>query len=231
MRRFAISDIHGCARSFEALLDKIAFSSEDELFLLGDYIDRGPDSKGVIDLILRLKEEGHRLHCLLGNHEELMLETLGGLTEPFITWLYNGGGMTMESFGLRPTGYPHDIPDLYIRFLKQLEWHAETEGYILVHAGLDLRAADPLEAAQAMLWIRDWREKADPAWLQGRVVVHGHTPIPQPMIEQQLKGLETIPVLDIDAGCVFNNHYLNQLCAFELDNRRLYFQKNIDTDG
>ena len=70
MRRFAISDIHGCARTFEALLDRIAFTSQDELYLLGDYIDRGGDSKGVLDLIFRFQKEGYAVQCLLGNHEQ-----------------------------------------------------------------------------------------------------------------------------------------------------------------
>ena len=70
MHRFAISDIHGCAKTFEALLDRIALSTQGELYLLGDYLDRGPDSKGVLDLIFRLQREGYAVHCLRGNHEQ-----------------------------------------------------------------------------------------------------------------------------------------------------------------
>ena len=66
MRKFAISDIHGCLKSFEALLDKIQLSTSDELYILGDYIDRGPDSKGVIDYIWKLEQEGYAVKCLRG---------------------------------------------------------------------------------------------------------------------------------------------------------------------
>ena len=70
MNKFAISDIHGCAKNFKALLDRISLSLGDELYLLGDYIDRGPDSKGVIDHVWQLQKTGHTVHCLCGNHEQ-----------------------------------------------------------------------------------------------------------------------------------------------------------------
>lgn len=231
MRRLAISDIHGCALTLKALLEQVGFSRDDELFLLGDYIDRGPDSKGVIDLILSLKEQGHRLHCLLGNHEALMLSAMGGLANEHQVWLDNGGEATMRSFGLGPAASPRLIPQPYRDFLGRLEWYYETDGYILVHAGLDFRAARPLEAGPAMIWSRSWYSQIDLEWLQGRVVVHGHTPTPRPLIVKQLKKLDVVPALDIDAGCVFKGNYFKYLCAFDLDSRQLYFQKNIETDA
>ncbi|MCB0561215.1 MAG: serine/threonine protein phosphatase [Lewinellaceae bacterium] len=231
MRRFAISDIHGCVRTLEALLEQIAFSSADELFLLGDYIDRGPDSKGVIDLILKLKAEGYRLHCLRGNHEALLLNSIGGLTEDHELWLQNGGDMTMSSFGLSSIDSLHLISPKYTEFLNQLEWYFETEGYILAHAGLDFRTAQPLEARQALIWIRNWYEQINREWLKGRIIVHGHTPVPRPLIVNQLKKLDKVPALDIDAGCVFKGNYFKYLCAFDLDNRQLNFQENIETDA
>ncbi|MCB9266626.1 MAG: serine/threonine protein phosphatase [Lewinellaceae bacterium] len=230
MKRYAVSDIHGCVRTFEALLDTIALSTDDRLFLLGDYIDRGPGSKEVIDLILKLKEEGYQVHCLLGNHESLLLNALGGLVADQHLWLNNGGGATLKSFGLSSAASPHLIPEKYINFLEQLEWYFETEGYILVHAGLDFRMADPLEGRNPLIWIRNWYENINREWLQGRVVVHGHTPAPRPMIEKQLKRLDRVPALDIDAGCVFNSNFFRHLCAFDLDGRQLYFQTNIDAN-
>ena len=74
MSKYAISDIHGCIATFKTLLDKIKFSKEDELYLLGDYIDRGPDSKGVIDHIWYLQKSGYQVHCLRGNHENMLLQ-------------------------------------------------------------------------------------------------------------------------------------------------------------
>ena len=82
-----------------------------------------------------------------------------------------------------------------------------------------------------MLWIRDWYEKIEREWLKDRVIVHGHTPIPRPLIVKQLKKLDILPALDIDAGCVFKGNYLKYLCAFDLDNRQLFFQENIETNA
>ena len=101
MHKYAISDIHGCSETFNALLEKIGLNKSDELYLLGDYIDRGPDSRGVIDTILRLQEEGYQIHCLRGNHEQ-MLEDQLHYPNFHLDWLANGGVRTLESFG-KPT--------------------------------------------------------------------------------------------------------------------------------
>ncbi len=231
MKKFAISDIHGCVKTFEALLDKIALGTEDELYLLGDYIDRGPDSKAVIDTILRLKEEGHQLHCLRGNHEELLLQSLGGHRDYYQTWLHNGGDETLRSFGLSDCDNLHRIPEKYLDFFEGLDWYFNLDEYLLVHAGLDFTAASPLESTNALIWIRDWYGQIDREWLGDKSIVHGHTPKPRPLIEKQLKKMEKLPVLDIDAGCVFNSLYFKHLCAFDLTNRELFFQKNIDHNG
>jgi len=78
MRQFAIADIHGHLKTFKALLREINFTVFDELFLLGDFIDRGPDSKGVIDYIEELKQTGYTVYCLRGNHEQLCLDAAPG---------------------------------------------------------------------------------------------------------------------------------------------------------
>lgn len=96
MRRFAISDIHGCLRSFRALLEEINFSKEDTLYLLGDYIDRGPDSKGVIDHIWKLQKEGYTVHCLRGNHEQMLLNEISSPNNYF-----DGESETLRSFGVK----------------------------------------------------------------------------------------------------------------------------------
>ena len=96
MRRFAISDIHGCIKTFKTLVDRIEFSKEDTLYLLGDYIDRGPDSKGVIDHIWKIQEEGYRVHCLRGNHEQMLLEELKN-----IKFWYQGEPAMLKSFNAK----------------------------------------------------------------------------------------------------------------------------------
>ena len=229
MRKFAISDIHGCRKSFEALLDKIAFAQSDELYLLGDYIDRGPDSKGVIDFIWRLQESDYQVYCLKGNHEELMLTAFEDDEDYKMNhWLMNGGVPTIQSF-VTEDGKP-DIPDAYFKFAESLEYYFEVDEFILVHAGLNFKIPNPLTDEVSMLWIRDWYERIDQKWLGDRVIVHGHTPIAKEEIESQFVKLKKMPALDIDAGCVYAGKRpgMGYLCAFDLSDRVLHFQKNVE---
>ena len=218
-RKFAISDIHGCRKTFEALLDKVAFSSSDELYLLGDYIDRGPDSKGVIDFIWKLKSENHSVHCLRGNHEEMLLSEIksDGI------WLRNDA--TMKSFGVTSVV---DIPKIYRDFLASLHWYLEVDEYLLVHAGLNFRSPQPLSDNFELVWIRNWYDDIDHDWLNGRIIVHGHTPQHRTTIWRSVNYLDAVPAIPIDNGCVFEKIGWGHLCAFELTERKLEFQPCVD---
>lgn len=227
MPQFAISDIHGCAKTFDALLNEIQFSPSDELYLLGDYIDRGPDSKGVIDRILQLQQDGYQVHCLMGNHEQMVLEACmphGEVSHD--TWIHNGGMATLESFGLTKDSPPTLIPNPYLEFFTNLRLYLETNGYLLVHAGINFQGTDPLDDAFGLLWIRDFYDTIDYNWLDGRVIIHGHTPRAAAMIKFQLKNLPRLSVLNIDAGCVFERNGRDSLCAFNMTDRTLTFMKN-----
>ena len=116
-KKFAISDIHGCNITFNALLEKIDLQKTDELYLLGDYVDRGPNSKGVIDTILELQSEGFFVKCLKGNHEDAMIKSLHD-TDMLYNWFHWGGIQTLESFGTR---FLDRIEDKYWDFLNNLE--------------------------------------------------------------------------------------------------------------
>lgn len=225
MRQFAISDIHGCIDTFRALLYKIEFSKEDELYLLGDYIDRGPDSKGVIDHIFKLRKEGYTVHCLLGNHEKMMLDARFGMQHSRL-WLRNGGAITLNSF--KAIDF-HDISDKYWDFLKELPYYIEIEGYILVHAALDFKSDDPFGDKNTLIWGRRWHDDIDKNWLGKRYIVHGHTPTPMEDIKGMFSVLPQFQALNIDAGCfAVHRSYQGQLCAFDMTNKELIFQKNID---
>ena len=218
MPRYAISDIHGCHQTFLHLLDQLDFSQADELFLLGDFIDRGPDSYGLIQTIFRLQDTGYRVHCLRGNHEQMMLDALDSEDDAtYQRWLRNGGAATVRSIRNRDA-------DRLLRWMDQLPHYLETEDYLFVHAGLDFSAPDPLQNTKALLWERHWHHDIDYRWLGERTIVHGHTPIPRSQIEQMLERLPRRRVLDIDAGCAFTQHQkFGQLCAFHLDARTLTF--------
>lgn len=222
MRKFAISDIHGCLKSFEALLDKIQLSTSDELYILGDYIDRCPNSKGVIDSIWKLKQEGYTVKCLPGNHEQMLLNILDEASHPYDP----GDEQLLDSFGVN---HAMRIPEKYIEWCRQLPYFFEVDEYLLVHAGFDFNGADPLADTHAMMWIRNWRADIDRQWLDGRIVVHGHTPTPRPAIEMYLQTVEYTPEIVIDNGCVYYQRHaqLGSLCALDLGKRELFFQEYV----
>ncbi len=224
MKRYAISDIHGCSQSFAALLHKIGLSKTDELYLLGDYIDRGPDSKGVFDTIMELQKNGYQVHCLRGNHEQLLLDARHD-PRAYKTWYLHGGKETLASFGCDA---PHEFPQRYLDFMDQLDYYFLLDQCILVHAGLNFTAPDPLADTHSMMWIRRWYDNIDRAWLGDRRIVHGHTPTARRQIELQLAAVKTLPVVVIDNGCVYNRVGTGQLCALDLDDWTLTFQPRID---
>ncbi len=226
-RRICISDIHGCNRSFRALLEQLAPTEDDTIYLLGDYVDRGPDSKGVIDTIFKLRNEGFRVVCLMGNHEKMMLDAMGGHYSVARSWLMYGGLETTMSFNL--TDF-NQIPEKYITFMDGLERsHVTDEGEILVHAGLNFGNLNPMQDKSAMMWERDWYNLIDYHWLGKRIIVHGHTPTNRDKIEKMLENLEENRYLDIDAGCCYKSREgLGHLCAFDMTSRELIFQPNID---
>lgn len=224
MRKIAISDIHGCNNTFQALLEQIDLQKADELYLLGDYIDRGPDSKGVFDTIFQLIKDGYQVKCLKGNHEDRMEAS----KDDFPTlreWRSWGGKQTMSSFGVKDL---NNVPQPYWDFINQLQFHAEVDEYILAHAGLNF-IGDPLENQYSLLWIRNWYQNINYEWLGNRVIVHGHTPTTETKIRENLANLENWQYLDIDCGCFYVlEPDMGKLCAFDMTNRKLYFEKNID---
>jgi serine/threonine protein phosphatase 1 len=220
-RRFAITDIHGCRATFEAILREINLQRMDTLYLLGDYIDRGPDGKGVLDLMLNLSRDGYDLQPLRGNHEQLLLDALDD-QEAFKVWKGNGGYATLKEFGV---DHPKHLSKRYLDFLKSLELMHLLNDYVLVHAGLDFRKNDPIhETAQAdLLWARDFR--CDPSALSGRTLVTGHTLACLSEIHQSL----TTHHIKIDNGCYSKGHLgFGALVALDLDTRAIVVVKNRD---
>ena len=213
---FAIGDIHGCCKTFKKLLlEEIGIQQSDKIYCIGDYIDRGNDSKGVIDFIINLRMEGYYIYTLRGNHEQMMLEP-----ERLDQWLENGGGETLKSFGISSVS---ELPHKYLAFLKQTEFFIETDKYIFVHAGLNFRIDNPFTDKEAMIWIRD--EYFDKTKINNKILIHGHTPIP---FESMYKQLNTNKI-NIDGGCVYNNKPgFGNLIALSLPNTKLIPLRNID---
>lgn len=216
--RWAISDIHGCNRTFKKLLSEIG--NYEHLYLLGDYIDRGPDSAGVLDTIMSLP----RTTALMGNHELMLLDAIKGSPEYLDDFLYNGGKNTLKSFGVSDI---HDIPSKYISWISRLKPILKLEDYILVHGGLDFKAKDPFSMStqniSEMLWNRgeDYHTKK----ALGKRIIVGHDPKDLKFIKQSAHGKRVF----IDGGCVYSSRGLNHLVAFNMDTNDLIFQKNIES--
>jgi serine/threonine protein phosphatase 1 len=223
-RSFAITDIHGCAATFKMLVeDIICLTASDKLYLLGDYIDRGPDSKGVLDYIMYLRNNGFQTFALRGNHEEMLLRAYE--SEQYLElWMKNGGMSTLKSFNAFSI---HEIPDNYIRFLKDLPFYCITDSFVMVHAGLNFSCEDPMQDEESMLWLRNF--EVDTTRTGGRGIIHGHTPISLVKIHDSIHQYSSKHKINLDNGCVFGKHDIfGHLCALELENFRIYCQSNVE---
>ncbi len=173
MNRYAIGDIHGGLQTFLALIRRIAPRRDDRIYLLGDYIDRGPDSRGVLDAIIRMQEAGCDLRPILGNHDDMLLKNITGIHDEFSWyWMEGWGKNTLKSFGLERVG---EVPERYLNLLESMPLcHREGE-FFLVHAGLDMTKDDPLteSAAVRMLW-GEAAYMGDSGKLGKAVLVTGH---------------------------------------------------------
>ena len=173
-RLLAVGDIHGCLAPLERLLGEVCPRAEDRVVFLGDYIDRGPDSAGVVELLLSFAAKHPQTIFLRGNHEQMLLGFLSD-RDP-LAFLANGGSRVLL------VDLDHQLLDYW-----------ETSEYIFVHAGLrpgvPLAEQDPLD----LLWIRDDFLSSPAGW--GKTVVYGHTPLHEPLLTAERIGLDT--------GCVY----------------------------
>lgn len=167
---YAFSDIHGCLRSLDTILAQLPLTAEDHLIFLGDYIDRGADSKGVIDRVLELKRE-YQVTCLMGNHEEKMLLSRVYDFE-YSEWIKHWDAQeTMDSYGARTI---EDIPEGHWEFLRLLSSSHEEENHIYVHANVEHDLPLSGQSAYALT-----HKKLKPAEAlphhSGKTVICGHT--------------------------------------------------------
>lgn len=209
-RTFAIGDLHGCLGHLEALLARISYRpGEDRLIFLGDYVDRGPDSAGVVERLLALRGESPQVVCLMGNHERMFLDFVDGRRAAL--FLANGGRETLASYKRRSgrwqrfTGHA-ELPDDHLAFLRDLPLIHLTPTHLFVHAGL--RPGIPLEAQteEDLLWIREPFFTV-PVEID-RTVVFGHSPMVTPFCEAKRVGIDT-------GAC-----YGGPLTAYEVETQR-----------
>jgi serine/threonine protein phosphatase 1 len=195
MITYVIGDLHGMSSQFRRLLDMIDMHSrgkEDErrIICVGDYIDRGPDSKGVLDILRQHPE----IIALRGNHEDMLLKWYDGVWSGDI-FLSNGGVATMHSFGIHPSQI-EDFPRDYIEFIRKLPVWFKDEHRVYVHAGIN-----PFRDEQMMediLWIREPFLNYTGKFF--KYVVHGHTPTSNGEVDIRDNRA------NVDSGGVFGGH-------------------------
>ena len=225
-RTLVIGDIHGCSETFKRLLDVVGLRRTDTLYLLGDLVDRGPDSRGVVDTILRYQQDGFDIRTIRGNHELMcLLAERTGVFEDLLVWLENGGNATLKSYGVE---HPKDIPSDHLAFLDGLPYYRMTSQYLFVHAGLDFSLGEPLSATgrTAMLWTR--KDKVNSRKIGGRILVTGHTTQTLDVIRRSLSTKH----IRADNGCClgpeFSGNGKGNLVAVNLDTGELIVQPCID---
>lgn len=169
-RTIVIGDIHGCLKAFDTVLQAVDLRTDDTLVTIGDYVDRGPDSRGVIERLIALQDQVN-LVALLGNHEEMMLNALTKQSQPF-SWFMHGGARTMESYGFE--GDLSVVPQAHVDFLKGLKPYFETDTHFFVHANYDPRVALSEQPPQLLRWIK-LTERMPGPHQSGKKAVVGHT--------------------------------------------------------
>lgn len=215
-RIFAIGDIHGCFESFRELVEnKIHFHVSDKLVLLGDYIDRGNQSKAVVDYIIKLQDKGFDIIPLMGNHESMLLDAIEN-GKRLSLWIYNGGSKTLESFSIKSL---KDLDHIYIDFFKSLPFYYSYKNFLFVHAGFNDETDNPFGDQYSMIW---WcREKYLNPALIDKTIIHGHCLVTVTNCKERVQANHQ--VIDIDTGCVFSDMVgYGRLTALELNTMQLY---------
>lgn len=202
MRKIAISDIHGHLKTFNKSLEIINFTKADQLFILGDLVGRGPDQAGLLDAIINLQNDEYNIICLMGNHEN---------------WLLND-----VFYGRKK------LHEKYLNFIKSMEFFHEAENFILVHAGFNLSKPFPPNDKKSMIEIFGWENSAvKNKWVGDRTVIYGHNVKLKSQIIQSIENNDQY--IGIDNGVfVKTNDEKGSLCSYDFTSNKIYFQNCID---
>jgi len=217
-RQLVIPDIHGCTKTFEALFSKINPTKQDQIFLLGDYVTKGPDSKGLLEVLISLRSQ-FDVHFLLGNHDLELLD-----------YFKTGDGHMKALLHSLNCDDFFEISDQekekYLNFLESLYYYFILDDFILVHAGLNFSLQNPFLGLEDILNIRDYYYDGKKA--QNKTIVHGHVASPFSKINEAISGYKKI--IPLDNGAVNKGHKEEQgyLLCLNLETYELVKQENVD---
>lgn len=236
MRHYAVGDIHGCYHTLLDLMNKLPLESQDKLIFLGDYIDRGPHSKQVVDYVRGITGPDTNNIALLGNHEKMCIDSYRGSGYWGSTWMDNGGRETIDSYDTRTDEqkrkpsmaldmeayheWKEHLPRVsqeHIEWMASLPLFYETDEYYFVHAGIDPEEELEYQCEQDLLWIRG--EFINYAMRLPKRVVFGHTPFEKAQVLSNKIG--------IDTGCVYGN----KLTAICIETGTLFQAEHNDKDN
>jgi len=237
-KRWVIPDVHGYVNTLKSLVGEIIRPlRSDALYFLGDYVDRGPDSKGVIDFIRSLEKDKYNVTALKGNHEDFMVDLYEAEIKSRNAWWHNfanrkhkswlevGGKPTLASFGV---SHVKQVPYEYIEWMKNLSYYVELDEFVLVHAGLNFKNEDPFEDKRSMLWLRDY--PIIPEKIGGRRIIHGHVPVNMELITLAVKN-RFYKFIDLDNGpYITGREGFGNMVALELNSMEMVIQYNMDMD-
>ena len=227
-RRLVVGDIHGCAQTMRALLsDYLAVSRGDHLYFLGDLVSKGPDSRGVLQLLVELEAAGVGVMVVRGNHEEAILRARGEGPAALETLLQktNNDALLTADGGT-------DLEPAWLRIMEASRYWVELHDVILVHGGIDLQRPEPFADGHALVSLR--KTTYDARVAGHRRVIHGHTRRPLSAIIESL--VTDAPVIPLDNGAVggstskpYKISEYGNLCCLDLDSEVLHVQPNRDT--
>jgi serine/threonine protein phosphatase 1 len=169
-RIIAISDIHGCLPALLVVLGKVKPACDDTIVTLGDYVDRGPNSRGVIECLIRLGSCCNFVP-LLGNHDEMLIDIYNGRADLIPDWLTFGGDATLSSYSV---GGPESIPEHHIEFLEDCVLYHETEKHFFLHGSYDPALPIERQTLRTLVWGRIRPTPPGPH-CSGKTVIVGHT--------------------------------------------------------
>ncbi len=206
-RLIAIGDIHGCSTALRALITAIAPEPNDTIVTLGDYVDRGPDVRGVVDQLLELQKRC-KLIPILGNHEEMMLRVIEG-KETHQDWLRFGGVETLESYGF--DGDLNFLPPDHMQFFRSLQESYLQDNYFFTHAAYDPLLPLDEQPGEMLRW-HSLRDGIPPAHVSGVTAIVGHT------ANRQGEVLDFKHLICIDTFCYGGR----SLTALDVHNRAIW---------
>jgi serine/threonine protein phosphatase 1 len=201
-RLFVIGDIHGCATELAAMLKAISPAARDVVVFVGDYVDRGPSARDVVQQLIEFRDAPGEKVFLKGNHEDMMLSFLGFPGRYGDCFLLNGGFSTLQSYDSQDVREAVErIPPAHLEFIRSLRPYELRPPYLFVHAGIRPSRAWEQQDEEDMLWIRQ-EFILEPHNL-GYTVVFGHTPMKAVMLNLPHKiGLDTGLVYGGKLSCI-----------------------------